>query len=438
MISSPAIEALDLAIYPMLYRMTHRGLRVDRDALQRLGVEVEVQMAEQLAALERAVGHPINPNSGVQVAAWMEEEGFTGKLTRGKDRLSTSERDLKLHVSPAIDAVLEYRGLQKLKSSYIEPCLGFSAHDGRIHPRWKPTRVPSGRLACGRSKPGKDYPIWESPNLMAFPARDELGKRLRACFLPDDGFTMFSIDYSQIEPRLAAALSQDPELCRIYREGRDIYTEVAIALFGVQPPPGNGELADWKLQYRLPAKIVTLGVFYGMGPRKLYEELLRWGCGTPDAPTFDEEACADLIARWFARYTGVRDLVNTTCWQARAADGWAMTYGGRGRFLPALMLEGRWYPESKLREEAERQAFNHLVQGTAQEYMKRGMLRVEPVADAGGFEPLLQIHDELVGQVPTRDEGIVPALARMMEAEHGGIVLKTGWTTGGDWGALKS
>src|SRR3990172_6804460 len=185
------VETLDYAVWPMLHRMTQRGLLVDQGALDVLQRKATTRMFEVIAELEQIVGHPINPNSGVQVAEWMEEEGITGKLTRGRDRLSTAERDLKLHVSPVIDLTLEYRGLQKVVSSYIEPTRGYSRFDGRVHPRWKPTRVPSGRLACGRERASKTFEQWGSPNLMAFPARDDWGRALRACFVADSGYTMF-------------------------------------------------------------------------------------------------------------------------------------------------------------------------------------------------------------------------------------------------------
>ena len=429
------VEQLDYAVWPMLHRMTTRGLLVDQGALDALQRKAAARMEEVLAELEREVGHPINPNSGVQVAAWMEDEGFVGRKTPKGDRFSTNEKSLRLHVSPVIDLTLEYRGLQNIVSSFIEPTRGYSRFDGRVHPRWKPTRVASGRLACGASGASKTFEQWDSPNLMAFPARDDWGRALRACFVADSGYTMFSIDYSQIEMRNMAALSQDPELLRIFREDRDIYAETVPALFGVPVPPDWKDNSEWKAAYRMPSKVVTLAVGYGIQGRSLFEQLLLWGCGTPDKPRFPLEACDPLIDRWFAHYSGARERMWKVCSIARAAGGWVETELGRRRFLPALFYTGRRYPQSKMRAEAERQAFNHEVQGTSQEDMKRGMLAVWPRAEAGDFEPLLQIHDELVGQV--RDPDVVPELAAAMVAERGGVVMKTEWTTGVNWSELK-
>jgi DNA polymerase-1 len=429
-----SVEQLDLAVWPMLHAMTTRGLRVDQSALDALQRRAVDRMAAILAELESLVGHPVNPNSGVQVAAWMEEEGLTGQRTKDGSRLSTTERALKLHVSPVIDLTLEYRGLQKVVSSYIEPTRGYSRFDGRLHPRWKPTRVPSGRLACGRDRAGKEgYQPWDSPNLMAFPTRDEWGKALRACIVADPGYTMFSIDYSQIEMRNMAAASQDANLLRIYREERDIYTETAGALFGV-PIPEEPD-SEWKALYRTPAKVVTLAVGYGIGGQSLFEELLRWGCGTPDEPRFSRDEADSLISRWFAHYPGTVELKRRLCAEARAADGWATTELGRRRFLPALFYTGRRYPQSKMREEAERQVLNHWIQGTSQEDEKRAMVTLWPLAQTGRWEPLLQIHDELVGQ--TRNPDLVPELAAMIEFERAGVRIRTSHGTGSTWADLK-
>lgn len=430
-----AVEQLDLAVWPMLHAMTQRGLRVDGAALDALERRVIERMEAILAELEQLVGHPVNPNSGYDVAEWMESEGFLGRRTPSGDRLSTNEKALRLHVSPVIDLVLEYRGLQKIVGTYCRPIREYAKWDGRVHPRWKPTRVASGRLACGRERAEKVVSRWDSPNLMAFPARDEWGKALRACFVADPGYVMASIDYSQIEMRNMAALSQDPALLRIFREGRDIYAETVPALFGVPVPADWHEDSAWKTTYRLPSKVVTLAVGYGIQGRSLFEQLLLWGCGTPDAPRFPLEECDPLIDRWFDGYPGARAKMFAVCREAWAADGWATTELGRRRFLPALYYEGRRYPQSKLRAEAERQAFNHLVQGTSQEDMKRAMVKLWPRAEAGDFEPLLQIHDELVFQ--TKNPDVVPELAAAMVAERGGVELKTEWSVGPDWSSLK-
>lgn len=218
---------------------------------------------------------------------------------------------------------------------------------------------------------------------------------------------------------MTAALSQDPKLLAIFRDGRDLYTEVAADL-GVP---------------RQVAKIITLGTLYGMGSSRLFEQLILAGCGTNASPTYDMEACAALLDSWFETYAGVKTLVAQTVTAAKANGGWAKTMGGRGRYLPALFIPGARWPESKLREEAERQAFNHLIQGTCSERMKMAMLRVDGLAEV---HPLLQVYDELICEVPEEyAEDCAATVAALMEETYAGVRLKSSWTVGDDWGQLK-
>jgi DNA polymerase-1 len=409
-------EELDLATWPIFHRMSRRGLLVSFEKLETLLADVQAQKEEQLVLTEVFAERPLNPMSGDDVARWMVEQGMVGKKTKG-GRLTTDERALLQHDHPALNAVLEYRGLQKLESTFILPTLEVAKRDphpdtlgGVVHPRWKLTRVRSGRVST------------EDPNLLAFPSRTEMGKKVRSCFVARPGYKMVSIDYSQLEPRIAAALSQDERLLAIYREGRDLYTEVGADL-GVS---------------RTVAKTLTLGTFYGMGGNKLYESLLAAGVvqGNPPIPLFDLEACDELLKRWFETYRGVQRLVNETVAAARADGGWARTVGGRGRFLPGLFITGWGWPAAKLREEAERQCFNHWIQGTGMEELRKAMLKVD--AQYTGVFPLLAIHDEMVYEVPKQDADVIANdLAGIMASKMRGVELKTEWTVGDDWGSLK-
>jgi DNA polymerase-1 len=419
------IEALDLAVWPMFYRMSRRGIRVDLGRLEALHGKVVDLRTAAARKVNEAAGREINPNSGDEVAAWMVEHGFArGRKTKSKTRLSTDEKALVgyRYDHPFFDAVIEYRGHDKLRAAFIEPLLAKVAatDDHVVHPKWKLTRVRSGRAAS------------EDPNLMAFPSRDELGREIRGCFVARRGKMLFSVDYSQIEPRLAAALSSDEKLCAVYREGRDIYTETAKALFHI-------ENVD-PFRHRLPAKVVTLGVMYGIGAEKLYESLIGWGAGDlidgHFKPFFTVEECAELAAKWFQVYPGVARYIGRVCDTARQEGGVVKTMRGRTRSLPALFLMGGRWPQSKLREEAQRQAFNHVIQGTAQEEMKLGMIRANGFS--GVMDPLLQIHDELVGEVAAEGSwGVVERIAKAMEAEVNGIPLKTSFKLAANWGELK-
>lgn len=406
----------DLAVWPIFYRMSKRGLTVDQSRVQALLATVRSQQRDIECQLAADVGPDFNPASADQVARWMESRRITGKRTKKKGRLATDERALSMYGSPVLNRVVEFRGLQKLDSAFLTPLLGRDI----VHPKWKLTRVRSGRVAM------------EDPNLLAFPARDEMGRAVRQCFVARPGTRLIGVDYAQIEPRIVAALSQDVGLLEVYGADRDLYTETARKLF---------HLEDQKvdpLRHRLPAKTTTLGVLYGIGPQKLYEELQRVGCGEGDplVPFFDLEGCERLIDAWFATYPRVADLARRTVQEARQQDGWVYTVGGRGRFLPGLFLTERRWPHTWLREESERQAFNHVVQGTAQEIMKEAMLRVD---QAGlPFEPLLQIHDELIGETPVAAvQETASRITSTMECDFRGVRLKAKATVADNWGDLK-
>lgn len=402
-------EELDLAVWPIFHQMSRRGLLVSFERLYSLKEEVAAKTEEQLALVEMYCECPINPSSGDQVAEWLDKQGFHGKRTDG-GRLATDERSLRqMPFHPGIDAILEYRGLRKLEGTFIDPVIEIAKlHRGLVHPRWRLTKVRSGRVAT------------EDPNLLAFPSRDEMGKKVRSCFVARPGYKFVSADYSQLEPRIVAGLSGDPKLLKIYGEDRDLYSEIAAEL----------------MITRLVAKILTLGILYGMSAQRLFEQLQLAGCFTGNAPTYSLEACADLIHLWFDTYERVKLLVADTIREAKQAGGWAHTAMRRGRYLPGLFLTGNGWPNGKLREEAERQAFNHRIQGTGMEMLKRAMLRVDERV-LPEVHPLLAIHDELIYEVPRAGAFAAPAIAGHMTAVFEGVTLKVSTSVADDWGSLK-
>jgi DNA polymerase-1 len=419
---------LDLAVWPIFYSMTQRGLLASFDRLDALAKDVKAQMEEQSCLIEQFCGREVNPASGDDVAKWLATEGIAGKRTPS-GRLATDERSMgQLPQHPGIDAILEHRGLKKLLGTFIEPTIEQAQKDvvlntplyGKVHPKWKLTRVKSGRVAC------------EDPNLLAFPSRTEIGKKMRSCFIARPGFKMLSIDYSQLEPRIVAALSGDPSLLGIFADDRDLYTEIA-AMLNVT---------------RTVAKTLTLGILYGMGEKRLFEQLVMVGCvvGTPPIPVYDIPACGGLIKRWFDTYPGVKKLVEKTLEKARST-GHATTHYGRERYLPGLFVTGNRWPASFVRQEAERQAFNHLIQGTGMECLKRAMVAVDRAGLGLGCHgshgyvaayPLLAIHDELIYEVPESTAGVIEeAVTTLMSVDFEGVKLKVSSCLGDDWGELK-
>ncbi len=424
-------EQLDLAVWPTFVAMQQRGLRVDVDRLQTLRVEVERKLRSEEEVLNVLAGRVLNPHSSHDVGRWLQEAKlFSGKRTKSGKSPATDERSLVLlgDRSPVPGVVLECRGLRKLLATFIDPVMEKVRHgEPVIHPRWRLTKTRSGR------------PSMEDPNLLAFPTRDYYGKRVRQCFVARPGCVLISIDYSQIEPRVGTALSRDPGLLAVYTQKLDLYADMARRIFRVnftdKMLKGDDQLSRL---YRQPAKIILLGaVMYGMQHKHLFEEFLKWGVGTPSSPHFDEAACVEFVRRRFEPYPLLGQLVRDTVRLALSAGGWAYTQGGRGRFLPALLLAGNRWPASSMRAEAERQAFNHLIQGTAQEIMKMGMLRVE---DEGLPEcwPLLQVYDEMVFEVgAARADETRRRLIEVMSTSLLGVEIPAGGSISDSWGGLK-
>jgi len=402
------IEDLDLATWPIFHKMTQRGLLASLEKLEDLKTEVLARAEEQLEVTKAiSQDQDFNPGSSQQLAAWMAQQGLTGKTTKSHDRLATDERSLSAHEgNPMIDAVLEYRGLVKLEGTFISPTMELAKQDpveglyaGIVHPKWKLTRVRSGRVST------------ENPNLLAFPSRDEMGRRVRSCFIARSGYKFLSVDYSQLEPRVVTGLSQDSELLKVYLHGLDLYNRISSSL-GVS---------------RQVAKIVTLGVLYGMGDKRLQEQLALAGT------ILSIEECGALIGRWFRTHRGVQKLVEKIYAVSRQQNGWVFTDGGRGRFLPGLVLTGYGWPVNMLREEAERQAFNHVIQGTGMEQLKRAMIKVDKLSH--GYL-LLAIHDELLMEVPQAMDDPTE-ICNAMETRFYDVPLQVSWNMASDWGALK-
>lgn len=427
-------EQLDLSVWPIFVKMSQRGIRVDTTLMETLRIDVVDELETQQAALDAYAGRHLNPHSSDDVGAWLWEEGLAGKRRTRGGAVATDERTLShlIDLHPVPGAVLECRGLRKLLSTFIEPVLAkvtTPGGDGAIHPRWRLTKVKSGR------------PAMEDPNLLAFPSRDEWGKRVRECFVARPGHVLISGDFSQIEPRVAAALSGDPALCAVFTQRADLYADMARRIFRVNESDESLKLEPLKTTMRQPAKIILLGcVLYGMGPDRLYDELIKFGCGTPSAPYYDMAACEEFVRRRFEPYPRLGILFRETVAEARRSDGWVATYGGRRRFLPALLVDGMKWPAAKLREEAERQAFNHLIQGSAQDIMKHTMLRVEKRCPE--LHPLLQIYDEMIYEA-AEDLDVTAARAKLVTAMestfHGAasVQIEATVSMSYDWAGLK-
>jgi DNA polymerase-1 len=376
---------VEMPLVRVLAAMERRGIRVDPTVLDGLAVEFRAT----LAALEQAVyalaGTEFNVNSTPQ----LREILFTRLaisprgLRKGKTGFSTDIDALtklaEVHPLPA--KILEYRGVAKLLSTYVEPLPALIHPDtGRIHTSFNQTVAATGRLSS------------TDPNLQNIPIRTEEGRRIRTAFVPAPGTCLVSADYSQIELRVLAHLTRDPTLVEAFTTGEDVHTRTAAEVFDVAPPLVTAEM-------RRRAKVINFGIIYGMGPQRLARELT--------IPLADARR---YITSYFARYAGVQAFIDTTLAEARRL-GFVSTILHRRRYLPELTSR-----EQGVRQFAERTAINTPVQGSAADLIKLAMVRLEArlARERVPAAMLLQVHDELVFEV---DEAAVDAASAVVREE---------------------
>lgn len=428
-LSLQEVHLVDHGVIPIVDRMQQVGLRVDVTRLDELRDYVRGELDAYLEICRILTGQDdFNPASGDEVAAFCTKMdlGLT-KLTKGRTRIQVDENALIAirYAHPAIEAFLTFRELDKLRGTYIEPLYKLLVGRGRfrrLYGHFRLTAAITGRLAMF------------DPNLMAFPTRTEVGRRLRRCFVAGTGHRIGSCDLSQIELRVGAALSQDERMMDAFQRDADIHMETAVAMFDL-PPESIDEML-----HRYPAKTTNFAMFFGATGRRLNSEFLKAGI-----PGWDEKRCDGFVEKWFELYSGVRDWINTTV-ASGARDGFVRTAAGRLRYLPALRFARDDYPFNRIREEAERHASNFPVQGTAQEIEKRGMKvvwdEVIPAVQAAGYymEPMLQIHDDLMTEFDAEAEELVKDLmleAMTRESPWRGVPIKASWKSGTDWGSLE-
>jgi len=360
------LREVELPLASLLARMEERGVLVDTEHLAVLGRECEREIQRLELEAHTIAGKPFNVNSPRQLETLLFDEIGLKPLRRTKTSRSTDADTLEalaeLHALPKV--ILEIRQLSKLKGTYIDalPQL-LNPTTGRIHTSWEQAVAATGRLSS------------TDPNLQNIPIRTELGRKIRQAFVPPKGHVLVSADYSQIELRVLAHLSQDPVLLDAFRTGQDIHTRTALEIF---------ELREEELtrEHRTRAKAVNFGVIYGQGDSGLSKSL---GIARAEASSF--------IAAYFRRYEGVRRFMNETLERARAGEA-VRSLLGRRRLLPTIRSANR-----AERLAAERIAMNMPIQGTAADLLKLAMLALK-VPPTPGSRMTLSVHDELVFEVP--------------------------------------
>lgn len=395
-------QELEFPFVRVLWQMQRCGIKIDAEMIKRLIARNEKSLRALTDEIYELCGEQFNINSPAQLGAVLFERLGLPAAKRTKTGYSTDESVLKdltaLH--PAVSKILDYRELFKLQSTYCEPLLQLALADpqNRVRSNFLQTGTATGRLAS------------KNPNLQNIPARGTFAKDVRDCFLAEGGYSLISLDYSQIELRLLAHFSRDPALLAAFRADEDIHARTAISIFGDAQPA-----------HRTIAKSINFGLIYGMGAGKLSDSL---GIARAEAKSY--------IERYFAAFSTIKEFLQSIKSDAKA-DGYVNTLFGRRRYFDFANARNNMVYASY-----EREAVNTKFQGSAADIIKKAMVEISPLL---GDEArlILQIHDELIFEV--RDDLAQSFGERaqeiMQSAASLNVPLKTSLNIAKRWGELK-
>lgn len=403
-------EEIEVPLIPVLADMERVGVKVDPKILQSLSTEMEEQLVGLTRRIYEAAGTEFNINSPKQLGEILFEKLNLPMLkkTRKTKGYSTDQAVLEeLAVSYELPRlILDYRQSAKLKSTYVDilPTL-INPETGRVHTSFNQTGAATGRLSSS------------DPNLQNIPIRSDLGRRIRGAFVPEKGNRLVTADYSQVELRVLAHLSEDPVLIDAFKHGEDIHERTAREVFS------EAERAN-RAECRRRAKVINFGIVYGLSAFGMAQRL-----GIP------REAAQAFIDAYFERYKGVRIWLDRTIEEARAA-GMVRTLFGRLRPIPDINSK-----DYAMRQFAERTAVNSPIQGTAADIIKIAMIRIWKTLQDKGLSSkiLLQVHDELVLECPQKEVEEVQGIVRreMESAVSLKVPLRVEMGLGDSWMDVK-
>ena len=373
---------LELPIADLLAIMEHRGIAVDKKELETLASFFDAEVARETKIAHEAAGHEFNVASPKQLQVVLFDELGLPKTKKIKTGFTTDADALSWLFEktshPVLAALLRIRETKKLATT-IEGLVVEIKSDKRIHTHFAQTVAATGRLSS------------VAPNLQNIPVRTEEGRRIRNCFIAGSGYdALLTADYSQIEMRIMAHLSNDEHLLAAFESGEDLHATVAAEVFGVKARDVDPEM-------RRQIKAMSYGLAYGLSSYGLAVQL-----------DLTPPAAQDLMDRYFERFGGIRDYLKIVVDDARKV-GYTETVMGRRRYLPDLLHDNR-----QRREIAERMALNAPIQGSAADIIKQAMLNVQQALVAGEFKSrlLLQVHDELILEVVNSEVDKVSELVR--------------------------
>jgi DNA polymerase-1 len=380
--------------------MEEVGIRVDVDKLR----ELAGGWVDQCRKLERQIqddaGEEFTVNSTVQLRHILFEKLGLAPQKKTKTGYSTDAASLeKLRGEhPIIDHLLEYREVEKLRSTYGDALMSAVGDDGRIHATFQQTVARTGRLSS------------DNPNLHNIPIRTDEGRRIRECFVPEPGWKFLVADYNQIELRVIAHLAEDPGLVEAFTTGADIHNATASRIFGVDP-------GDVTVGQRSKAKMVSYGLAYGMEAYGLGQRL---GIPTDEA--------AEILSAYFEGFPKVKAYMEQVVAEARDR-GYTETLFGRRRQIPELSSSN-----FRIRQAGERQAMNAGIQGLAADIFKVALVQLDAALESGGHASrlVLQVHDEVILEVPPDEVDAVGALT--LDTMRGACVLNVPLEVNLSWG----
>ncbi len=411
---SKLFRDLEMPLLPVLAEMELTGIALDVDWLHQLSRELTSRLEILQESIYRHAGGEFNVNSTQQLSEVLFDR--LGLSTRGARRMKSGYYSTRASVleglhgeHPIIDDILEYRELTKLQSTYVDALpLMVNPRTGRVHTSYNPTGAVTGRISSN------------NPNLQNIPIRTEEGRRVRRAFVAADGWRLLGADYSQVELRVMAHVSGDRGMIDAFKRGEDIHSTTAAAVYGVP-------LDEVTYEMRSIAKAVNFGLIYGQSAFGLARQL-----------GMSVEAAQAFIDRYFDRFPGVHIYMDQI--QADAAKkGYVETLLNRRRFFPELVIGSQ--ANVRDRQASVRMAINTPIQGSAADIIKLAMIRMHGALGEAGLRSrmLLQVHDEVVLEVPEDEIEVTTELVRhtMEDAIELVVPLKVDVETGPNWLDMK-
>ncbi len=392
-------EEIELPLIPILARMEVAGIGVDTEFLRTMGEQLRRRLADLEESIHLAAGGPFNVNSTLQLREVLFDRlglPVVKKTPKGAPSTDASVLEKLRDEHEIVADLLTYRELEKLRGTYVEALLRLVSDDGRIRGRFNQMGAATGRLSQ------------EQPNLQNIPIRSEEGRAIRKAFIAAEGHTFLVADYSQIELRILAHLSNDPGLVDAFENDLDIHTATAARINDMPPE-------DVTPDQRRRAKMINFGLLYGMEAYGLAQRL-----------DISRDEAQEHIDTYFAQFPDVREFLHGLVERARV-DGYTTTILGRRRYLPELRSD-----RFRDRQAGERMALNAPIQGSAADVIKKAMIDLDPQLVPFQAQMLLQIHDELVIEVPDEHVDAVAEITRvvMENVVHLRVPLKVDMATG--------